>query len=126
MPISGSLDNFKTTKTLGSGFSAKVKLAYDQETGKDYALKLFDLENPKNNKKAIELLRKEVQATKNFDHKHIVKYYSFKEESTYTKTSGREIKVAYIAQEPILGGELFDYVAIAGAFTERICRYYFK
>ena len=63
---------------------------------------------------------------KNFDHKHIVKYYTFKEEATFIKTSGKEARVAYIAQEPVLGGELFDYVAIGGAFSEKICRYYFN
>ena len=26
----------------------------------------------------------------------------------------------------IEGGELFDYIAIAGPFSEKICRYYFK
>ena len=60
------------------------------------------------------------------DHKHIVKYHEFKEEALYTKKSGKSIKVAYIAQEPVLGGELFEYVAITGAFEERICRYYFN
>ena len=34
--------------------------------------------------------------------------------------------VAYIAQEPVLGGELFDYIFNTGAFDEPICRYYFK
>jgi hypothetical protein len=32
-------------KTLGSGFSAKVKLASDPQ-GNQYALKIFDLTNP--------------------------------------------------------------------------------
>ena len=26
----------------------------------------------------------------------------------------------------VSGGELFDYVANSGAFSERICRFYFK
>ena len=28
--------------------------------------------------------------------------------------------------EAILGGELFDYVANSGAFSEPVCRYFFK
>ena len=72
------------------------------------------------------MLRKEVQATQCMEHKHIVKYFAFKEEAIYTKKSGKKVKVAYIAQEPVLGGELFEYVAITGAFDEGICRYYFN
>ena len=59
------------------------------------------------------------------DHKHIVKYHQFKEEATYIEQSGNNTRVAYIAQEPILGGELMDYVDISGAFEEETCRYYF-
>ena len=57
-----SIDGFTLDKTLGSGFSAKVKLAHD-ESNAEYALKIFDLKNPANSKKAIELLKKEVEAT---------------------------------------------------------------
>ena len=34
--------------------------------------------------------------------------------------------VAYLAQEPILGGEFFNYIASGGSMSEPICRYYFK
>lgn len=44
----------------------------------------------------------------------------------YRHKDGRETKVAYIAQELISGGELFDFVANTGAFSPQICRYYFK
>lgn len=60
--MTSTIDGFQITKTLGSGFSAKVKLAVD-DNGDEYALKIFDLTNPKNNKKSIELLKKEVEAT---------------------------------------------------------------
>jgi len=42
------------------------------------------------------------------------------------KVNGKEATVAYIAQEPIMGGELYQYVNSTGAFSERICRYFFK
>merc|ERR1712038_638942 len=125
LKMTSMIDGFTLTKTLGSGFSAKVKLAQD-ESNAEYALKIFDLTNPQNNKKAIDLLKKEVEATQQLDHKHIVKYYQFEEKSTWNKKSGEQVPVAYIAQEPVLGGELFDYVANTGAFSESICRYYFK
>ena len=75
-----TIDEYTLEKTLGSGFSAKVKLASDPQ-GNQYALKIFDLTNPQNNSKAIELLKKEVDSTQKLDHHNIVKYYAFKENS---------------------------------------------
>ena len=120
-----TIDGYTLTKTLGQGFSAKVKLAHDSN-GNEYALKIFDLNNPKNNKKAMDLLKKEVEACDKLQYKHIVKYHEFKEEASMAKSNGDSVPVAYIAQEAIQGGELFDYVANSGAFSEKICRYYFK
>ena len=71
-------------------------------------------------------MKKEVESTQKLDHQNIVKYYEFQEKSTQNKKSGEKVPVAYIAQEPVLGGELFDYVANTGPFSEEICRYYFK
>ena len=42
-----------------------------------------------------------------------------------TKASGKTIPVAYIAQEAILGGQLFEHLRTHGALPERIARYYF-
>ena len=60
--MTSTIDGFTHSKTLGSGFSAKVKLATDANNA-EYALKIFDLTNPVNSKKAVELLKKEVEAT---------------------------------------------------------------
>ena len=60
------------------------------------------------------------------DHRNIVKYYEYTENAEYTKKDGQKTPVAYIAMEPILGGELFEYVDICGPFDERMCRYFFK
>ena len=42
------------------------------------------------------------------------------------KKDGTSVQVAYIAQEMISGGELFDYVSFSGPFSEPIAKYYFK
>ena len=45
-----TIDQYTLEKTLGSGFSAKVKLASDPQ-GNQYALKIFNLNNPQNTPK---------------------------------------------------------------------------
>ena len=103
----------------------RVKLGTSQD-GTEYALKIFRLDNPQFNDKAFKLLKEEVEATNQLDHKHVVKYFEFKENATMIKKNGDQIQVAYIAQEMIAGGELFDYVANTGPFSEEICKYFFK
>ena len=76
--MTSAIDGYAISKTLGSGFSAKVKLATDGANN-EYALKIFDLTNPRNNKKALDLLKKEVEACNKLQYKHIVKYHEFKE-----------------------------------------------
>jgi hypothetical protein len=44
----------------------------------------------------------------------------------YIKSSGKKRVVNYIAIELAPKGELFDYVAVTGRFTERVARYFFK
>jgi len=56
----------------------------------------------------------------------VVKYFHFSEDSTYHKKNGDQVQCAYIAQEMVAGGELFDYVANSGAFKEDECKYFFK
>lgn len=83
----GSLDGFTLGRTLGSGFSAKVKLGTSQD-GTEYALKIFRLDNPQFNERAFKLLKEEVDATTQLDHRHVVKYFEFKENATMIKGSG--------------------------------------
>ena len=71
-------------------------------------------------------MQEEVRNTTQLDHKNVVKYHDFKESATYMKTDGTSREVAYIAQEMIEGGELFDYVANSGPFKEQECKYFFK
>ena len=60
------------------------------------------------------------------DHKNIVKYFEFEEKAELVETSGKVTPVAYIAQEPIYGGDFFDWVVCSGpTFEEPVCRYFF-
>ena len=48
--VTGTLDDkYTLTRTLGSGFSAKVKLAKDID-GQEFAIKIFDQNNEMNDK----------------------------------------------------------------------------
>ena len=123
--MTSTIDEYQLSKTLGEGFSAKVKLATGPD-GKQYALKIFDLSKESNSKTAIRYMKEEVAMTMNLSHKNIVKYHDFKESTTMMKANGSGVEVAYIAQEPVLGGELFDFIANGGELSEPICRYYFK
>ena len=118
------LDNYVCTKTLGAGISAKVKLATDQ-TGKKVALKIFDKSLPYNNAKVMETIRKEVEVYSTLNHPYMVRLLAFKEDAMWVKSSGAQIRVAYMALELITGGELFDFVALE-YFNEKTSRYFFK
>ena len=85
--MTATLDGYTLGATLGTGFSAKVKRATDQN-GNEFALKIFDLANPNFNQRAFKLLREEVEATTKLSHENVVHYHDFKEEATLTKANG--------------------------------------
>ena len=119
-----TIDNYTCTKTLGSGISAKVKLATTPD-GTRVALKVFDKTNPHNSATALSTLQKEVEVYKNLNHPYMVKLLAFKENAIWKKSDGTQKAVAYMALELCTGGELFDFVAL-GNFSPEVCRYYFK
>ena len=85
--MTATLDGFTLGRTLGTGFSAKVKIGTAAD-GTEYALKIFQLDNPSFNERAFRLLKEEVSATTQLDHQHVVKYFEFKENSTMIKKDG--------------------------------------
>ena len=96
--MTDTLDNFTLGRTLGTGFSAKVKVG-QAEDGTSYALKIFDLSNPNFNERAFKLLREEVESTTQLEHEHVVRYHDFKEDAVLKKANGKQKSVAYIVQE---------------------------
>lgn len=71
-------------------------------------------------------MREEVESTTQLHHPNIVRYFDFKEDSVLHKKDGSQKNVAYIQQEMITGGELFDYIINSGPLSESICKYYFQ
>ena len=75
--------------------------------------------------KTIELVRTEVEAMSKFDHENVLKYIH-SGTGEYLKNDGRKKVVNYLVLEIAEGGEIFDFVAETGAFSEREARYFFK
>ena len=123
----GNIGDYNLVRELGIGYSAKVMLARKQGSSQNYALKIFKLDESADiNNQNLRLLRQEVKVIANSNHKHIVKYFEHQESATMTLNDGTESRVAYIAEEAVLGGSLFDFVKHSGVFDENVCRYYFK
>jgi len=68
----------------------------------------------------------EVATMKTLSHPNIVNLIEYSEDGIVKKSNGREEHVIYIVLELATGGELFDYVATTGRFSESIARFYFK
>ena len=67
----------------------------------------------------LELVVTEVQTMKELNHPYIVNLIEYNQEGILEKSDGRKITVFYIVLELAQGGELFDFVAYTGAFSER-------
>ena len=52
--------------------------------------------------------------------------HDFKEKAVMTTSRGKKVTVSYIVLEKISRGELFNYVKGLGAFSEKVCKYFFK
>lgn len=62
---------------------------------------------------------------KKLTHQNIIKILDFSDEAEYTLPNGRSMPVYYIALELASGGELFDFIAETGRFSEPVARYFF-
>jgi serine/threonine protein kinase len=77
-------------------------------------------------KTCLDLVVNEVKVMSNLEHPNIVKLHEYSDKGNITKANGKKVPVLYLVLDLITGGELFDYVAIGGRFSERIARHYFK
>lgn len=76
-------------------------------------------------KSMMELVMNEVDIMKELSHKNIVNLIDFSDSAEYVRPDGSKIAVFYLALELAAGGELFDFIAETGRFTEEVARYYF-
>lgn len=102
----------------------RVKLAKHSETGAECALKIMKNDGGIDSS-MMTLVRNEITVMQQLDHPNLVKLLDFNEDATYVKPNGTEIAVFYLSLELVSGGELFDFIAETGKFTEDVARYYF-
>lgn len=113
------LGHYTLLNTLGTGATAKVKLAHSHLRG-HVAVKMF--KDPQN----LNMVKTEIEAMYHLDHPNVLKLLDFSPESIVEREDGSTYPVAYIAIEAALGGQLFDYVKTTGRFEEPLSRYYFR
>lgn len=92
------IGNYVILGSLGSGNSAKVKLAEHKLTHQKVAIKLLKKENLKNKPRLFEKLQREIALMSLFEHPHILRLYEVFE-------SDRHL---HIVIEYAQNGELFD------------------
>lgn len=119
------LGNYTLGKKLGNGQFSKVRIGTKE--GKQYAVKYL----PKTNelalaKTCLALVENEVKIMLQLDNPSIVKLFEFGDNAKIVKTNGKELPVLYLVLELISGGELFDYIAAGGRFSDPIARFYVK
>lgn len=99
-------------------------LAKHEETGELVALKIMD-KNPEHEEAMINLVSNEVEVMSSINHPHIVNLVNYSFYDSLIKPNGDSKEVYYLALELAAGGELFDFLAESGAFSEEVARFYF-
>lgn len=72
-----------------------------------------------------EIVMNEVEIMKTLSHPNIVNLIDFNDTAEHEKANGVKTPVFYLALELANGGELFDFIAQTGKFSEDVARYYF-
>lgn len=121
-----SIGDYLLAKTLGEGSGTKCKLGVHKTSGKEVAIKIMKRSSPEVTASFLKLWKNEVHIMKSLTHPNIVQLYEADEDGVKLKKSGEEEPVLYLTLELIKGGELFDFVASTGQFSEPVARFYFK
>lgn len=72
---------------------------------------------------SLEEIEREVKILKELDHRNITKLLDYGYDNLVS--GNRSGKVFYVSLELVSAGELFDFIALTGAFAEPVARYYF-
>jgi serine/threonine protein kinase len=102
-----------------------VKLA-QIDKGEKVALKISRKYENDESSSNTSLFYKEVNALSKLKHPNIIKMHDYSDDSLVNRPNGSTIEVIYISLEYIPNGEIFDYIAESGRFSEDESRYYFR
>ena len=115
-------DNYRIGKVLGSGAFGEVRMCVHRESGAQRAVKVLRKSNMDDDEKRM--LFNEINILKEIDHPNIIKIFGVEQDADYIKPSGKKSKATFLAIELAPNGELFDYVAETGQFSEPECRFF--
>eukprot|EP00826_Nyctotherus_ovalis_P037739 TRINITY_DN3469_c0_g1_i14.p1 TRINITY_DN3469_c0_g1~~TRINITY_DN3469_c0_g1_i14.p1 ORF type:complete len:323 (-),score=95.91 TRINITY_DN3469_c0_g1_i14:123-1037(-) len=120
-----SIAEYTLHRKLGSGASADVwEASYN---GENCALKFVRMDNtPEKNERALRLFINEFETLNSLRHGNVIKAHELNVKSVLRAEGGEEKPVIYLALELAGKGELFDYVALTGTFSDSLARHYFK
>lgn len=96
-----------------------------EETEELCALKIMD-KNPEHEEAMNELVLNEISIMNLITHPNIVNLLNYSMSDLLIKPNGESKDVYYLSLELAPGGELFDFLAETGSFSEELTRYYFK
>lgn len=123
--VKKTLDEFEIERTLGSGYTGKVKLGRSKKDDELYALKILDPTKKADEKDLIlKSLQIEERFLKEVEHKNIVKFQGLVEKGVY-RSKGRTKIVSYVILEYVPNGELFNILFHAEKLSENCARHYF-
>jgi serine/threonine protein kinase len=94
-------------------------LALDPQ-GESVAIKKF-----KNFNEDTSDINEELRVMEELHHENLIKLISVRQNALYTRKNGLSYRCFAIVLEYAAGGELFDFVAETGRFSEKIARTYF-
>eukprot|EP00826_Nyctotherus_ovalis_P015754 TRINITY_DN14504_c0_g1_i4.p1 TRINITY_DN14504_c0_g1~~TRINITY_DN14504_c0_g1_i4.p1 ORF type:complete len:314 (-),score=78.77 TRINITY_DN14504_c0_g1_i4:177-1118(-) len=123
--MSVTIGEYTLCKKLGAGASSEVwEASYKNEK---YALKYMKMIGTAGAiENSLQLFHSERKALAEFKHPNIVALHGYEDKGFLVKANGEKLSVAYISIELASGGELFDYVALTGRFSDALTRHYFR
>jgi len=81
--------------------------------------------NPEHEDAMLSIVSNEVEVMSSISHPNIVNLINYSFTDSLISANGDTQEVFYLALELATGGELFDFIAETGAFSEEVARYYF-
>ncbi len=118
------LGNYLLGRKLGSGQYSKVREGLRE--GHKFAAKYMPASaDLATNRTYLDLVMNEAKIMSQLDHPNMVRLYEFSSKGLLEKANGKKTPVLYLILDLVTGGELFDYVAVSGRFSDKMARHFF-